>query len=376
MDSDNNTQDNADSVAALKDLTAELENLKASDLAAEPTTDAAAAGIEPLDSPADTTNEADAPSAEPAVSTEEETAAELSDKPNLEVPTEPIIPDEPVAPEPSTDMPTNADSSIPEDTSADFTNISSEEPSNEESSEEEKKDLPPIKPAAPVPGSIGSARSYEDYQVDEANRASKEANKVAKEANAKKTTNTGLILGIVIAAIAVIIAVIFAIVIITNKPENKVVDFTNVPPEEETMTLSSVTCTKPIKDAELAALGQASKAEATFTATYHDDELYEITEKTVIEYPTVDDANNSAAVLKDAYQSTLELINIEKDPFTSMYPVSGTTLTISHIASAEEIDEKNFALFGLQVDEENKVKTSAEDIEELYTAKDYTCVVE
>lgn len=387
MDSDNNNQDNADSVAALKDLTAELESLKASDLAAETASDAA--NVESTGS-----TSADAP--EPSISTEEATASELPDKPNLEVPTEPIIPDEPAAPafDPSTLESSNETSesstetvedtsNIPENSVADFTNVSTDDSSKEESDkEEDKKDLPPIKPAAPVPGSIGSAKSYEDYQTDEANRAEKQADKAAKEAdraareaNTKKTTSTSLILGIVIAAIAVIAAVIFAIVIITGKSKNNTATTTPEPTPEPTPVQTSITCTKSVEGAELAALGQATEANITYTATYFDDKLNDMSEKTVIEYSTVDDANNGATALKNAYESTLALINLEQDPFDSTYPVVGTTLTITHLADSDDITKDNFAIFGLQVDDEGEVKTAIKDIEDLYTEKDFTCVI-
>ena len=403
MDSDNNNQDNADSVAALKDLTAELESLKASDLAAEAASDASASDASVSETSADDTSDSNASTndiaetpTEPTVSTEETVAAELPDKPNLEVPSEPIVPDE-STPSPAFDPSTLNDTAsatedasaadestqpIPSDTVADFTEMpaNSSDEENKQKEDEEEKNLPPIKPAAPVPGSIGSAKSYEDYQTDEANRANKEADKAAREADrahkdasTKKTTGTGLILGIVIAAIAVIAAVIFAIMVLTGEKPKQAT--TPTPAPEPEPAFSSVTCTKPISGAELSALGNATEAEITYTATYYDDELNDLSEKTIITYADATSAQAAAPLLKDAYESTLALINISEDPFDSTYPVSDKTLTITHLADADDITSDNFAIFGLQVNSDGVVETDIDAIEKLYTGKDFTCVV-
>ena len=188
------------------------------------------------------------------------------------------------------------------------------------------------------------------------------------------STSTGLILGIVIAAIVVIAAIIFAIMVITNKPKETVTVIPE-PEPEPTPVYSSISCTKPLDGAELDALGQATEASSTFTATYYDDELNDISDKTVIEYSTVDDANNAVVALKKSYETMLEAINLEKDPFDSTYPVVGTTLTITHLANAEDITDENFVLFGLQTDEEGRIQTDIKTLEKLYTGKDFTCVI-
>lgn len=418
MDSDNNNQDNTDSADALKDLTAELENLKASDLAAETASDAASAPSDtssdtPSDTSSDTPSEdsSEAPSDLPGTSltdsssSEAAAAAELPDEPQLEVPSGPIVPEEPATPadtpsdtsaetsaeEPAPTEPASEEStpeSTPSDSVADFTEPSTEESTegSEENKEDgEKKELPPLKPAAPVPGSIGSAKSYEDYQTDEANRAEKEADKAAraadraeKDANTKKTTNTGLILGIVIAAIVVIAAAIFAVVTITSKPKSKPQQQEVVvePEPEPEPVFSSITCDKILDATELSALGEGAKnAEVTFTVTYNDDKLNDISDKRVIEYDTPEHATASVPVLKSAYESTLSALNLASDPFDSTYPVVDSTLTITHLADADAVTEKNFAIFDLRVDEEGNVQTDINTIKEIYTGKDYTCVI-
>ena len=409
MDSDNNNQDNTASVDALKDLTAELENLKAEDLAAEtptetsaevstesPTESPAETPSEPqADTPAETSAEAPAESPEAPETPETTESSGSSDTPaGLEVPES--TESAPVTPptfDPSTlgEIATSTESTpepepepTPEPTSqvADFTNETTETTS---SSDDEKKDdkanQEPIKPAAPVPGSIGSAKSYEDYQTDEANRVNREADeaaraadKAAKEAAVKKTTSTALILGIVIAAILIIAAVIFALVTISNKPA-KIVDTPTPEPTPEP-TFSSITCTKELSGTELAALGSdATEAFNTITATYYDDQLNDISDKTIIEYANKNAAEDAATTLKSAYESTLALLDITADPFDSTYPVVDTTLTITHLADAEKITAENFAMFGLRIDADGNVQSDIKTIEELYTDKDFTCII-
>ncbi|MBR3220522.1 hypothetical protein IKF76_01500 [Candidatus Saccharibacteria bacterium] len=397
MDSDNNNQDSTDSAAALKDLTAELENLKAEDLAAE-------VPAQPTESPAAPMSESQVPPAPVAPETPEATessestdmasAAEPANVPSITPPTfdpstlestpgisEPTVPPEPTE---STDAPTPE--SAPATSVADFTNGEHTEAahqSDSESKDQEQTEKEPIKPAAPVPGSIGSAKSYEDYQTDEANRTSREANLAAKEANraakeaaAKKTTSTALILGIVIAAILIIAAAIFALITINNKPKNTA---TNNQPETPLVpepVFSSITCTKDLEGTELSALGpDAVEATNTITATYYDDELSDISDKTVIEYQTEEAATVGATTLKSAYESTLELLNIATDPFDSTYPVVDSTLTITHLADGETITSENFAMFGLRVNADGEVESDITTIEEIYTEKDFTCVV-
>lgn len=392
MDSESNNQDNSSSADALKDLTAELENLKAEDLAAETPVEASP---EPsTETPVDASPET---SPEASLETPSEATSEASPEVPSEAPVEtPIAPTTPVF-DPSTLEQTGFSSPASEEPAAESTLESAAETENsstdfsetgsaESQPESEEKEAPkePIKPAAPVPGSIGSAKSYEDYQTDEANRvnreadlAAKEANRAAKEASAKKTTSTALILGIVIAAILIIAATIFALVTISNKPKNNsaVTPQPEVTPTPEPV-FSSITCTKSLTGAELTALGEdAVEASMIFTATYYDDELNDISDKTIIEYKDETAAKASVTELKDAYESTLALLGITSDPFNSTYPVVDSTLTITHLADSEDITDKNFAMFGLRVDTEGKVQTDIMAIEELYTEKDFTCVI-
>ena len=146
---------------------------------------------------------------------------------------------------------------------ADYT---SETPKTETASVQNENEEP-IVAAAPVPGSIGSAKSYADIQRAEAERAAKMATKSGSKIRMTKNT----IILIIIAAIAVIATVITMIIVMGgNTPSNPVSPVNPTPIEEH--EYSTLSCKRNLAPEEYLSYG-ATKGTQENVFYFVDDEL-------------------------------------------------------------------------------------------------------
>ncbi|MBP5674889.1 hypothetical protein J6W91_01000 [Candidatus Saccharibacteria bacterium] len=124
-----------------------------------------------------------------------------------------------------------------------------------EKNSKDEEDDEPIVAAAPVPGSIGSAKSYADIQRAEAEKAAKAA---AKQGKGGMKLSKNMILGIVIGAIALIgIAVgIFVITAGNSKPTETITLTAYVDPGgDEEHDLSTLSCKRTLAPEEYSSYG-------------------------------------------------------------------------------------------------------------------------
>ncbi len=118
-------------------------------------------------------------------------------------------------------------------------------------SKEDEEDQEPIVAAAPVPGSIGSAKSYADIQRAEAEKAAK----VAAKQNAKVKLSKNTIMIIAIAAV-VVIGIVFGIIMMVGGGGSSTPTRTNSPApvsggdDDGDHDLSTLSCKRPLAHEE------------------------------------------------------------------------------------------------------------------------------
>ena len=125
---------------------------------------------------------------------------------------------------------------------------------NEKAEEEEEEDDEPLVAAAPVPGSIGSAKSYSDIQRAEAEKAAKVAAK--QEKTAKNTKNIIMISAIgVIALIGIIVG---ALVIFGGNSAKPTPTVTYTSYDENDDEYSTLSCKRVLAIEEYSSYGAVS----------------------------------------------------------------------------------------------------------------------
>ena len=158
---------------------------------------------------------------------------------------------------------------------ADFTGGTAEAPATPE----ENFDNTPIVPAAPVPGSIGSAKSFADVQREEQERAARIAAAKAAGGNGSKMNPKTLIL-IAIVAILLIGGGIFAVIMMNSGKKQPQADPT---PVSYDPVIENRTCSADLEKSTtdfFASTGGTEDIEMTFT----DDSLSAISKKFTLNF--------------------------------------------------------------------------------------------
>lgn len=215
----------------------------------------------------------------------------------------------------------------------DFSNPDGETQPEQPAPVKAEEDDEPLVAAAPVPGSIGSAKSYADIQRAEAEKAAKMAAKTSQKGAMDKKTI------IIIAAIAAVVVAIVAIIIIMiagNKPAQ--VKPTPVAPVEENHEYSTLSCKRNLAPEEYASYGAISGIQENIFY-FQDDELDGL-------------VTNFAYTYANKALSDIATENFKRD-----YGVTEET-------EAEAEDEEE--------EEEETEKTTAEMLKHYVTTKDYT----
>ncbi len=195
-----------------------------------------------------------------------------------------------------------------------------------------EEDDEPLVAAAPVPGSIGSAKSYADIQRAEAEKAAKMAAKTSQKGAMDKKT---IMIIAAIAAVVVAIVAIIIVMIVSNKPAQ--VKPTPVAPVEENHEYSTLSCKRNLAPEEYASYGAISGIQENIFY-FQDDELDGL-------------VTNFAYTYANKALSDIATENFKRD-----YGVTEET-------EAETEDEE---------EEQETEKTTAEMLKHYVTTKDYT----
>jgi uncharacterized protein YpmB len=206
------------------------------------------------------------------------------------------------------------------------------EAANKGDDEEEE----PLVAAAPVPGSIGSAKSYADIQRAEAEKAAKMAAKnELKNKMDKKTISIIAIIGVVVVAIIVAVVILMSSSSTPNPQPN-----VNPTPIEEEHDYSTLSCKRNLAPEEYASYGAVSGTQEN-VFYFKDDELDGLVTNFAYTY-----ANQALA-------------EIARDTFKRDYGVADEP-------EDEETEEEE------EEAEETEKKTTAEMLHHYVSMKDYT----
>lgn len=209
----------------------------------------------------------------------------------------------------------------------------------------DEEDDEPIVAAAPVPGSIGSAKSYADIQRAEAEKAAKAA---AKQGKGGMKLSKNMILGIVIGAIALIgIAVgIFVITAGNSKPtETITLTAYEDPGGDEEHDLSTLSCKRTLAPEEYSSYGAVAGTQENIFY-FKDDTLDGLTTNFAYTY-----ANQA-------------LTNFWRDKLASDYGVTPNAEKDKEDEEGEDAEEPETAT--------NDKKTTAEMLHHYVTTSGFT----
>lgn len=279
-------------------------------------------------------------------------------EPTPAVPETPMMPDNPTMPGVSmtSDMPATPDMT---DVNASATNVPITATTEEE---------PPLVPADPVPGSIGSAISYTDATTHPA-----EAEKPKKSLKlSKDNIRLIAIIGAGIVIVAIVVIVIIAIVSNTGSKKSSN-NNNNTPAQPTTPTVSSLTCTKEGGRDVFGAYGEVVSGKEDIVVMYSDGYLSSFGTNLSLGYENEDAAHAGEDAAKNVYQQMLTASKLTTDPFDSSYNVVDNSLTVTHQADGDAIDETNARALGLYVIK-GEVVDDPETLIDNYETDGYTCV--
>ncbi len=227
---------------------------------------------------------------------------------------------------------------------------------------------PPLVPADPVPGSIGSAISYTDATTQPA-----EIEKPKKPAKlSKDNIRLIAIIGAGIVIVAIVVIVIIAIVSNTGSKKSSN-NNNNTPAQPTTPTVSSLTCTKEGGRDEFSAYGEVVSGKEDIVVMYSDGYLSSFGTNLSLGYENEDAAHAGEDASKNVYQQMLTASKLTTDPFDSSYNVVDNSLTVTHQADGDTIDETNARALGLYV-VKGEVVDDPDTLIDNYETDGYTCV--
>ncbi|MBR2589072.1 hypothetical protein IKE84_01905 [Candidatus Saccharibacteria bacterium] len=264
---------------------------------------------------------------------------------------------------------TSTDFTTPESTSsANFVGDAPEAPKPASSDDEEE----PLKPADPVPGSIGSALVYSDTAPDHAAPVTKPK----KQSKFDIKGNMKLIIIIIAAVVLVAVVVIVLLFIMNGNNSSKKVTTTpaQTTPAATEPTVSSLTCTLEGDGNSFVNYGAVVNGKEDIVAMYSDGELDSLGINMALNYENEDAAKSGATAAKKFYESTFAANNLTTDPFVSSYDTNGNTLTVTHQADGADIDSTNAKVLGLFVLRGEPI-TDIETLQDSYEEDGFTCVV-
>lgn len=334
--------------------------------------------VKPVENPVENFSEmatetpADAP-VEAPMETPAETPLETAS-----VPESPVAPPDPAFEQPTPEQPAPATPAMPEqpveqpleqptsnDSPAQLADFTGEAQADEEASAAPVIDEDnPIEPAAPVPGSIGSALAYSED-------APGHAVPVVHEKDKTKKKNLQLIL-IIVGAVALIAVVVVVILFILSGNSNKKTTTVAQTQNVSEPVMSSLTCTLSDDQQNLQLYGALS-AEEKLIATYYDDELYDISTTISANFLDVPTAELGESNFKKLYNDKMSTVGYTSDPFDSTYTRNDTSVSVSHYASADDIDEDNASIFDINVSSSGEIESDIESLKQVYKNLRYTC---
>ena len=243
------------------------------------------------------------------------------------------------------------------------------ENSEQPASDEEQ---PPLVPAEPVPGSIGSALAYSETAPDHAVPVGKPS-KFKKSRQPLTKDNIKLLIAIVggVTLVAVVAVIIFFI--INSGSRNSTTRPADNNDNTPTNVVSSLTCTREGDETIFAEYGAVVSGSDQIIVMYSDDVLSSYGSTLTLKYADEETAKSGQLAIRERYNSKITSAGLTEDPFTSSYDTNGSTTTITHQAEADDITSKSAKVLDFTVLRGEPV-TDIDTLLETYEADGYTCV--
>ena len=190
---------------------------------------------------------------------------------------------------------------------------------------------------------------------------------------AKKKGKFGAILALVFALLLIAGLVGGAIFILNSQKSNPVVK-NNPDNAPEVIDEVGLVCTYEPDATTLSNYANLKSYNLKMIANYFKDSLVDISVTGVYNYTTAEAATLAGQRSRAQYMADLSTAGIAADPFSSAYPVSGTLLTVIHLAEYKDLNSTNaLAVFKIDSDENGNLIDDIDSIEAKYKKGGYTC---
>lgn len=314
---------------------------------------------------------------EPATSPMPETTAPVSPM----APADSTVPTDPMASETPMDT-TPADTTVTEtapDAPADFTSESTTSsasfvgdapaaPKTDTSTEDEE----PLKPAEPVPGSIGSALAYSDSTPDHSVPVTK-----PKKTPMFDFKGNAKVIIMIVAAVVLVAIVVIVLLFVLNGTNNKKAPTTNTNTNAQQTpakpVVSSLTCSMAGDGSAFSNYGNVVSGEEKVIAMYSDDNLTSLGINMTLNYGSPEDATSGKTNAEQLYTNKYISLKLTADPFSSTYDATGNTVTVTHQADGEKITTENAKVMDLYV-LRGEVVSDIETLKDTYESNGFTCI--
>ncbi len=311
-----------------------------------------------------------APETPPAPELTPASAASFTDpvQPMPSIDTAPAAPEAPASP---IDSMNQSDPMAPVDPTASADPMAPASPAAPQAQAEGEEE-PPLVPADPVPGSIGSAISYTD--TTQPAMPVKEKKSFGSSLKlSKDNMRLVLIIGLGIVLVAVVVIVIISLVTSSSsKSSNSNNSSNNTPATPTTPTVSSLTCTKEGGRDVFSAYGEVVDGKEDIVAMYSDGYLSSFGTNLTLNYENEEAARYGEGVAREEYNRMLSSSSLTSDPFDSAYNVVDNKLTVTHQADGDVIEASNARALGLYV-VKGEVVDDPETLIDNYETDGYTC---
>lgn len=252
--------------------------------------------------------------------------------------------------------------------SASFVGDAPAAPKTDTSAEDEE----PLKPADPVPGSIGSALAYSDSAPDHSVPVTK-----PKKTPLFDFKGNAKVIIMIVAAVVLVAIVVIVLLFVLNGTNNKKAPTTNSNTNTQQATtkpvVSSLTCTMTGDGTAFSNYGNVVSGEENVIAMYSDDTLTSLGVNMTLNYGSPEDATNGKTSAEQQYTNKYISLKLTADPFSSTYDATGNTVTVTHQADGEKITTENAKVMDLYV-LRGEVVSDIETLKDAYESDGFTCV--
>ena len=189
---------------------------------------------------------------------------------------------------------------------------------------------------------------------------------------AKKKLDMKYILMIALAALLVIGLVVAVIFILSGQKSTPTNTKSDTSTTEKPKDEIGLICTYEPDASTLAQYQGLKSYTLKMIANYYNDELVDISTTDVYTYTTADAAKTAAQRARSDYMSRVAALGLTSDPFDSMYPVSGTIASVTHMAEYAKLTVGNASIFGIAASG-TKIVDDIASIEATYKKGGYEC---